>query len=206
MQGFKQFFVEGELAPISPISGMAELSRLERGHYFFTSPMDRNSAWDFIKGHLTSADFEEFIPADTAKIEQQMSKLKPEKDSLLMVCFPKRWEKSLGRQKIQETFGKMIGWSKLSAQYVWGSYSLWNPQTEEMDEGNFFRNPHYHANDDLLDEWLKKNPKVVKEKDAVPVNRQPRVMGWHLLDQGRHSFHGYREPNLPEPDQSSGIK
>jgi hypothetical protein len=62
--------------------------------------------------------------------------------------------------------------------------------------GHFFRNPHYHANDDIIDGWLKDNPSPIKEKPAVPLDRQPRIMGQHLLDQGRHSFHGYSEPSI----------
>jgi len=197
LQGFKQFFVESELAPVSRDAVHAELSRLERGHYFFILPTDHKLAEYFMKGHLMKASFMNCTSADESDIGKAIKKLTPEKDTLLIVCFPKRWEKKLGRGKnVKEVFANMFGEHGQSVQYVWGVYSHWNPRIEEHDEGNFFRNPNYHASDSLLDKWLEKHP-AVKDKLAVPLNRQPRVMGHHLLDQGRPSYHGWREPELP---------
>lgn len=195
LQGFKQFFAEGELAPVNPEVGHAELGRLDRGHYFFVLPVDHKLAGYFMKGHLTGADFVKSKSVFAADIVKEVTRLTPEKDTLLIISVPKRWEKQLGRGgNIQETFGKMIGMSGESARHVWGAYSLYNPRTEDLDTGHFYRNPLYHANDDILDGWLKDHPSPIKEKPAVPLDRQPRLMGQHLLDQGRKAFHGYTEP------------
>jgi len=195
LQGFRQFLAEDALAPVSAEVGHAELSRLDRGHYFFVLLVDHKLAGYFMKGHLTGADFMKSKSVFAADIVKEISRLTPEKDTLLIIAVPKRWEKQLGRgRNIQELFAKMIGMSGQSAQHVWGAYSLYNPRTEELDVGHFFRNPQYHANDSVLDGWLKNNPSPVKEKPTVPLDRQPRIMGQHLLDQGRHAFHGYTEP------------
>ena len=201
LQGFKLFF-ESDLSPVSPESGRAELIRLSRGHYFFALQTDHKLAQSLMKENLRP-EFSKSSIIDATDVEKRIAHLTPDQDSLLVVCFPKRWEKSLGRVNPKEQFAKMIGEFTGSQQYVWGIYSLWNPQLEKHDAGHFFRNPLYHANDDLLNIWLKHHPSPVKEKPAVPLNRQPRIMGQHLLDQGRHSFHGYRE--LPQSDKSSGV-
>ena len=198
LQGFRQFFAEGELAPASLESGKSELSRLERGHYFFALQVDHKLAWAFMNGHLTENSFARATPISAENIQQWIDRLTHDRDSALVVAVPKRWEKQLGRgHNIQELFGKMIGMSGKSGRYVWGAYSLWNPRQEDIDGGHFFRNPTYHADDSLLEGWLKDNPSPVKVTPTVPLNRQPRVMGHSLLDQGRHSFHGYTEPQLP---------
>lgn len=197
LQGFRQFLIESELAPVNRDVGHAELSRLERWHHFFVLPTDHKLAKHFMNGHLMKASFMRSTSADEYDIGKSIAKLTSEKDSLLIVCFPKRWEKKLGRGKnLKELFANMFEEHGQSAQYVWGMYSHWNPRLEDHDEGHFFRNPNYHANDSLLDKWLKKHPSI-KEKPAVPLSHQPRVMGHHLLDQGRPSFHGWRELGLP---------
>lgn len=193
LQGFKQFFEENEVSPVRRESGMTELTRLERGHYLFTIPTNHKLAEAFMKGYLLGADFMKSSPSDLAGIENQLHRLTAERNSLVIVAVPKRWERQLGRVDFHEQFGKMIGNSGRSAQYVWGVYSLWNPRLEENDGGNFFRNPRYHANDDILESWLKEHPQPSREKPAVPLDRQPRIFGQHLLDQGRHAFHGYKD-------------
>ena len=197
LQGFKRFFLESELAPVNREAGITELARLERGHEIFALQTDHKMAGYFMNGHLMRASFLKSLPTDPTDIEKKLTKLNAEADTLLVICVPKRWEKQLGRGTIQKVFADMIATGG-SAQYVWGAYSLWNPRLEDLDEGHFYRNPNYHANDGLLDSWLKDHPSPVKAKPAVPLNRQPRIMGYHLLDQGRHSFHGYNEPELSQ--------
>ena len=198
LQGFKQFLAENELAPASLESGKSELSRLDRGHYFFALQIDHKLAWAFMAGHLTENSFAKATPISAENIQQWIDRLTHDRDTVLVIRVPKRWEKQLGRgRNIQELFGKMIGMSGESGRYVWGVYSLWNPRLEDIDGGHFFRNPAYHANDSVLDTWLKNNPQPIQPKTPVPIDRQPRVMGHSLLDQGRHSFHGYTEPQLP---------
>ena len=197
MLEFKRFLTESELAPVNLDSGKAELARLERSHYFFVLPTDHNIAHYFMNGQLVKASFLNSSSSDSSGIERATKKLSSPYDSLLIVCFPKRWETKLGRGKnIKELFANMFGEYGQSARYVWGMYSLWNPRIEDHDEGHFFRNPNYHADDMLLNKWLEKHA-VVKEKEVIPLNRQPRVMGHQLLAQGRPSFHGWKEPELP---------
>lgn len=196
MLEFKQFLIESELALVNLDSGKAELARLERSHYLFVLPTEYNIAHYFMSGHLVKASFLNSGSSDSSGIERATTKLSSPYDSLLIICFPKRWEAKLGRGKnVKELFANMIGEYGQSARYVWGMYSSWNPRIEAHDKGHFFRNPNYHANDLLLNKWLEKN-QVVKEKPAIPLDRQPRIMGQHLLDQGRHSLHGWNEPKF----------
>ena len=207
MLDFKHFFTESELAPINKESGITELARLERGHELFALQTSHVIAASFMNGHLMKSNFLNCYRIAASDVEKQLMKLNIKDDALLVICVPKRWEKQLGRGSIQRTFADMIE-NGGSAKYVWGIYSLWNTRLEDHDEGHFYRNPNYHADDQLLDGWLKNHPSTIKERPAVPLNRQPRTMGYHLLDQGRHSFHGYTEPTaiLPQGAFSQAVK
>lgn len=192
LEGFKNFYIESEAPLVSIDSGLAELSRLNHGHFFFTIQTDHKLANYFMNGHLMKASFLNSKLSELSEIEKSIRNLNHSNDSLLIIVFPKRWQKKLGKAT-KEQFGQMIGEFGKSAQYVLGMFCLWNNRMEEYDSGHFIRNSNYHANDELLNKWLEKHPSNIKEKAAIPLDRQPRIMGYHLLDQGKFAFHGHNE-------------
>lgn len=192
MQGFKAFFYTEE---VGAESAWPELKRLASGHFLFAlPPLNHRIARHFFRGSLFAGDFAKAKPLTEKTFEQFKLDLTPEADSIVILSFPRRWEKKLGRySNPHELFHKMIGETRDASNYVWGMFSLWNPRIEEHDKGHFYRSPHYHAHDGMLDKWLKNHPSPIKEKPAVPLEKAPRAQGYELLFQGRHSFHGYHD-------------
>jgi hypothetical protein len=185
LKGFKDF-IEQELQPV--YSGDAELARLEDRHYLFSLKLNHQDATALMSGRYLPPKLGS--PTSLSQIHKEFANLNSATDTIMIMAFPKRWENQLGKNTFH-LFGEMIGEIQQAHNYIWGTYSLWNPRIEDFDQGNFFRNPHYHANDGLLNKWLEKHPVPQIEKKAVPLNQAPRVMGFDLLNQGRHSFHGY---------------
>jgi hypothetical protein len=200
LQGFSDFFYT-ESEEVSPSNGLTELKRLATGHYLFAlPPVSHKLARHFFGGGLFPGDFAGAKPLDEKLFKEFISKLTSQEDSIVILSFPRRWEKKLGRQSNpKELLHKMIGEVGQVGNYVWGMYSLWNPRLEEHDAPHFYRNPRYHAHDGLCDKWLKKHPSPVKEKPALPLEKQTRP-GHELLFQGRHSFHGYNDGELGVKD------
>lgn len=187
MQGFRNF-IESYIQGIDPISGISELARLEERHRFFFLKTTHQDSESLMRGgHILS----NFQPGTLEEIHKQMAGLDPIMDTILILSLPKRWEKE-SRVDIPTILGEMANKSQIN-NYIWGSYSLWNPRIEEQDKGGFYRNSRYHAHDGLLERWLQEHPVPKVEKPAIPLDRSPRVMGHHLLNQGRHSFHGYNQ-------------
>lgn len=187
MQGFR-YFIENHIQGIDPVSGISELARLEERHRLFFLKTTHQDGESMMRGgHILSS----FQPGTVAEIHKQITGLNPIMDTILIFSLPKRWEKE-SRVDIPTMLGEMANKSQIS-NYIWGSYSLWNPRIEDQDSGGFYRNNRYHAHDGFLERWLQIHPVQKVEKSAVPLNRSPRVMGHHLLDQGRHSFHGYNQ-------------
>lgn len=195
LQGFRDFF-ESNLQQInSRVSGVAELNRLQERHHLFAVIVNHSEAISMMSGH----DFpSEFRSTTVDEISKQSVHLDSSKDTVLILSFPKRWESKLGKQNISGLLGEMAKESQIN-NYIWGTYSLWNPRTEDQDTGNFYRNSRFHAHDGMLERWIEKHPIPERIQTAIPLDRAPRVMGHSLLTQGRHSFHGYAA------DQSSGI-
>lgn len=118
--------------------------------------------------------------------------LTEEKDSLVILALPRRWDKEI--KPGRELFARMIGETGLGKKYVWGAYSMWNQRTESHGgEKEFYKNPYYHANDDMLREWLSKHPVPKFERPALPLDKSPRVNGPYQPLRASKSFHGYRE-------------
>lgn len=194
LQGFRDFF-ESNLHQIASVSGIAELNRLAERHNLFVLTLNHTNAMSMMSGHDIPAGFR---PMNLDEIQKQSARLDPYRDTMLILSFPKRWESKLGKENIAQLIGEMAKESQVN-NYIWGSFSLWNPRSEEQDSGNFYRNPQYHAHDGMLERWIEKHPIPEKIQLPIPLDRAPRVMGHSLIQQGRHSFHGYAA------DQSSSI-
>lgn len=194
LQGFRDFF-EANLQIVAPAAGMTELNRLQERHHLFALILNHSDASTMMSGTNIPTGFR---PVTVEEIHKQSARLDPYRDTVLILSFPKRWENKLGKENISQLMGEMAKESQVN-NYIWGSFSLWNPRSEEQDNGNFYRNPHFHAHDGMLERWMEKHPIPEKIQTAIPLDRAPRVMGHSLLTQGRHSFHGYTA------DQSSGV-
>lgn len=194
MQGFRNF-LEGKLQVVSPELGTAELNRLQERHHLFSMVLNHNLAATMMSGQNIPTGFR---PTNVAEIQKQSAKLEPFRDTVLILAFPKRWESKLGKENIFQLLGEMSKQFQVN-NYIWGSFSLWNPRVEEKDNGGFYRNPNFHAHDGLLERWIEKHPIPERILHPVPLDRAPRIMGHSLLDQGRHSFHGYTA------DKPSGV-
>lgn len=192
LQGFRYYLLESELSPVSFVTGIAELTRLDRGHFFFGIPVHHTTGSLFMNGNMTSLEFASANPLTAFDIQKKLESLNADKNSLVIVSFPKRWKQNLPhREDYKELFGQMLQESGKSINYVWGMFSKWNIRLEQIDQGSFYRNPEYHANDSLLEKWLAEHPVSKPIQQAIPLDKQPRVFGQYLLNQGRQAFHGY---------------
>jgi hypothetical protein len=73
--------------------------------------------------------------------------------------------------------------------YIWGYFSKWNEDMEELTEpGQFYRNPYYHGHDGLYNIWKKKNATL--NVSASLDKPTPRVVTPYS-PHGNRTFHGY---------------
>lgn len=186
LHGFRDFF-ENNLQVVSSAAGIDELNRLQDRHNLFALVANHSYALLMMNGHDIPNHFK---PITVEEIRNQAARLEPYKDTLLILSFPKRWESKLGKDRFNNLIGEMAKESQVN-NYIWGSFSLWNPRIEDQDSGGFYRNPQFHAHDGMLERWISKHPIPEKVQSAIPLDRAPRIMGHSLLTQGRHSFHGY---------------
>lgn len=191
LHGFKQY-VRGYM-PVPSDSGLNELRRLEKGHYLLALPASHETAWDYISGR----DGLRHVSSDMIVTAERISHMaKTAKDTIIVMPIPKRWfsRPQLETKGIQGAIGEMLplgdGW-KLPPNYVWGYFSKWSENSEQMVEpGQFYKNQNYHGHDWLYDQWKKKYEGVKKPlKLDTPTSRVPSPHSPHRL----HHFHGYNE-------------
>lgn len=199
LHGFKQYF-RGTYIPVPHDNGLAELKRLEKGHFLLALPADHERAWDYITGrdglrHVTN---EMIVTAD--RID---SMSKTAKDAIIIIPIPRRWfsKPQLEAKGVQGAIGEMIplgdDW-KLPSNYVWGYFSKWNENREQdVEPGQFYRNQSYHGHDELFNRWKKQYEVKKPLRLDVPTSRVPSPHAPH----GYRNFHGYNEIDFDSSSQ-----
>lgn len=191
LNGFRQYF-ETFVPPTPRENGLAELARLEKGHYLIAQPLDYESAYRYMNGSdgLRHVSREMIV---TAEDIDRMSRTA--KEAVVIMPIPKRW---FSRSQLEEngvtgaitpllTLGQ--GWH-LPPNYVWGYFSKWDEQQEKNTEpGQFYRNQNYHGHDGLYKKWKETTAKG-QQKPLVLDRPTPRVAAPFAPQQHR-TFHGY---------------
>lgn len=170
--GFKNF-VFNESSPIEYARVVDELRRLEQGHYLIAGQCDDHMAWNYMNGEGIHRD--EFMGSmREMPVEKMLELIKRAGNfAIVLVFIPRRWFKQLPKNNILGMVDQMIGF-ELPTNYIWGIASKINHEGTRSEHFQFYRNPHYHANDEIFepwaDQWLKRNP-----QQAIPLEKSPRL-------------------------------
>jgi len=171
--GFKDFFLT-ETSPVEYGRGIDELQRLVLNHYLFVGQTDDKTAW----GHINESEGvhrDKFINSfKQMEVQNLVDLLSRAGDFSVVVCIiPKRWFKQLPKNNILGTVDQMMGF-ELPNNYIWGILSKVNHEMTRNQNFQFFRNPNYHANDDMFNRWSEKNLSQKQPAAAVDLNKAPR--------------------------------
>lgn len=189
LNGFKNYFESGTQA-IRRADGLAELARLEKGHYLIAVPADYEKTMEYLQG----ADGLRHIDKDMVVTAERIGHMaNTVGETLMVIPIPKRWftRPQLETKGVTGAIGELLplspGW-KLPANYVWGYFSKWNEDHEALTDGQFFRNSSYHGHDGLYNIWKKK---IASPKSHESLDRPtPRVTAPYS-PHGNKTFHGY---------------
>jgi len=169
--GFKDFMFN-ETSPVEYEKVVDELHRLEQGHYLMAGQSDDQLAWGYMNGEGMHRD--KFMGTmKEMSVEKMLEIMKRAGNFAIVLAFiPKRWFKQLPKNNILGFVDQMIGF-ELPTNYIWGVVSKINHEGTRSEKMQFYRNQHYHANDDIFtpwaDKWLKKKP-----QEARPLEKAPR--------------------------------
>lgn len=189
LYGFKKY-LQANRIPVPHDKGLAELSRLEKGHYLIAMPVEHEIAWNFLSGKEGLRHVSPEMIVNAYRIENMA---KTVKDALLIMPIPKRWfsRSQLETKGLTGAIGEFLPlgdeW-KLPANYVWGYFSKWDENKEAIEDiGQFYRNQNYHGHDGLYEKWKKtygepRKPIVLAPKAPTPHNPH-----------GYRTYHGYSE-------------
>lgn len=169
--GFRDF-VLAETSAVDYGRGMDELQRLGNTHHILVIQTDDRDAWLYPNGGTIHRD--KLMGSSKIMDVGQVAKLivRPGNFALVICFIPKRWFKMLPKENILGQIDKMAG-LELPNNYIWGILSKVNHEFTRTDKFHFYRNPNYHANDDMFERWSDK-PQV-KQKEAVPLSKAPTI-------------------------------
>lgn len=171
--GFKEFILN-ENSPVEFQRVMEELSRLEQGHYLMAGQTDDQLAWSYMNGEGMHHD--KFMATMKEMPVTKMVDLMKRAGnfSIVLAFIPRRWFKQLPKTNILGYVDQMMGF-EMPNNYIWGIVSKINHEGTRSDKFQFFRNPNYHANDNMFEPWAEKNLPKRKPQEAVPLNMAPRL-------------------------------
>ena len=98
---------------------------------------------------------------------------RPGNFALVIAFIPKRWFKQ-SKENILGQIDKIVGF-ELPNNYVWGILSKVNHEFTRREKFNFYRNPNYHAHDELYDRWSKTNNNPVIPQKPIPLEKAPTI-------------------------------
>jgi len=185
LNGFRRYFLES-VQVVGLEAGLSELSRLEKGHFLVVLPSDREKTAEYLKG---KDGLRHIAPEMVVTAERIGHMGKTVGETLLVMSIPKKW---FTKQKLEEkgvagVIGEFLplgpGW-KLPANYVWGYFSKWDENQEEIIEpGQFYRNLSYHGHDGLYNVWKGEN---ARSKKPQSLDRPtPRIVAPYSPTSGR---------------------
>ncbi len=189
LNGFRQYF-ESKAQHTPHGSGLAELTRLEKGHFLIALPVEHSTAWDFLSGADGLRHVSPEMIVSAGRIDAMS---KTTKEAIMIMPIPRRWfsRPQLEAKGVNRAIGEFLplgeGW-KLPPNYVWGYFSKWDEDQEKvLEPGQFYKNQNYHGHDGLYRKWKE----AYQKQTPVVLDRPtPRVVAPYS-PHGAATFHGY---------------
>lgn len=170
--GFRDFVLV-ETSAVDYGRGMDELQRLNNNHLMLVHQADDREAWLYPNGEGIHRD--KLMNSSKLMDTENLAKLitRPGNFALVIAFIPKRWFKQ-SKENILGQIDKIVG-LELPNNYVWGILSKVNHEFTRREKFNFYRNPNYHAHDELYDRWNKTNNNPVIPQKPIPLEKAPTV-------------------------------